>query len=146
MLRVIGAGRVARRSTGFSVGAGLSTGVALWIESGGGVYSLPLSNLAAIEAVLSGRTVCCVEVDTFRVGEGMFLDGEPRGSGVVAVPRVFSHDGGFCEALLVVDWRRVACEGVVGVSFGLRGELLGVEGRTVDGEPSLIEPGLRKGD
>jgi hypothetical protein len=76
----------------------------------------------------------------------MFLVGELGGSGVLAVPRVFSHDGGFCEALLVVDWRRAACEGVVGVSFGLRGELFGVEGRSVDGEPSLMEPGLRKGD
>lgn len=116
------------------------------MESGGGVYSLPPSNFAAIDAVFKGRTVCCEEVDTFRAGEAMFRVGELSGSGVVAVPRVFSHDGGFCEALLVVDWRRVACEGVVGVSLGLRGELFGVEGRSVDGEPSLIEPGLRKGD
>lgn len=150
MLRVIGAGRAAAgagRSAGFSTGAGLlSTGDALRIESGGGVCSLPLSNLAAIEAVFKGRTVCCVDVDTFRVGEGIFLVGEVEGSGVVVVPRVFSHAGGFCEALLVVDWRRVAWDGVVGVSFGLRGELLGVDGRTVDGELSLMEPGLRKGD
>jgi hypothetical protein len=76
----------------------------------------------------------------------MFLVGELGGSGVLALPRVFSHGGGFCDALAAVDWRRVACEGVVGVSFGLRGELFGVEGRRVEGEASLMEPGLRKGD
>lgn len=108
--------------------------------------SLPPSNLAASDAVLSGRTVCCVVVETCRVGDGRFLVGDVGASGAVAVPRVFSHDGGFCDALLVVGCRRVACEGVVGVSFGLRGELLGVEGRTVEGELSLMEPGLRKGD
>jgi hypothetical protein len=32
------------------------------------------------------------------------------------------------------------------VSFGFSGELLGVKGRTVDGELSRMEPGLRKGD
>lgn len=32
------------------------------------------------------------------------------------------------------------------MSLGLRGELFGVRGRTVDGEFSLIELGLRKGD
>lgn len=92
-----------------------------------------------MDAVFSGRTVCCVDVDTWRVGDA-------GASGAVAVPRVFSHDGGFCDALLVVDWRRFAWEGVVGVSLGLRGELFGVKGRTVDGEFSLMEPGLRKGD
>jgi hypothetical protein len=90
-----------------------------------------------MEAVLRGRG---------REGEGMFLVGELGGSGVLAVPRVFSHEGGFCGALPAVDWRRVTCEGVVGVSFGLRGELLGVVGRSVDGEASRIEPGRRKGD
>jgi hypothetical protein len=65
---------------------------------------------------------------------------------VEVVPRVFSHEGGFCEALLVADCRRFAWDGVVGVSFGFSGELFGVDGRTVDGEPSRMEPGLRKGD
>jgi len=90
--------------------------------------------------------VPCVELDTLRVGEGMFRVGDGGCSGAVAVPRVFSHDGGFCEALLAVDCRKLACEGVVGVSFGFSGELLGVEGRTVEGEPSRMEPGRRKGD
>jgi len=30
--------------------------------------------------------------------------------------------------------------------LGFRGELFGVDGRRVDGELSLMEPGLRKGD
>jgi hypothetical protein len=94
--------------------------------------------------------VCCVDEDTCRVGE-LFLGGERAlvgelgGSGDLVIPRVFSHDGGFCEALLAMD-RRFACEGVVGVSLGLRGELFGVVGRRVDGELSRMEPGLRKGD
>jgi hypothetical protein len=65
---------------------------------------------------------------------------------VFGVPLVFSHEGGFCDALLRVAGRRFACDGVVGVSFGLRGELFGVDGRTVEGEPSLMDPGRRKGD
>jgi hypothetical protein len=76
----------------------------------------------------------------------MLRVGEIGASAGAAVPRVFSHEGGFCEALLVVGCRRVACEGVVGVSFGFNGELLGVKGRTVEGELSRMEPGLRKGD
>jgi hypothetical protein len=90
--------------------------------------------------------VCCVELDETRVGDGMLRVGEIGASVGVAVPRVFSHEGGFCEALLVVDCRRVACDGVVGVSLGFSGELLGVRGRTVEGEPSRMDPGLRKGD
>ena len=151
-MRVMAAGRVAGRSLGFSNGASLSTGAIsstgadFLMDSGGGVSSLPPSNLAASDAVLSGRMVPCVDEDTFRVGEGMFRVGEVGGSAGIAVPLVLSHEGGFCDALLVVDWRRFACEGVVGVSLGLRGELLGVDGRTVDGELSLMEPGRRKGD
>lgn len=34
----------------------------------------------------------------------------------------------------------------MGVSLGLRGELPGVEGFTVEGELSRMEPGLRNGD
>lgn len=96
--------------------------------------------------MLRGRTVACVEDEMLRVGEEAFREGERGASGTVAVPRVFSHDGGLCEAFPTVDWRRFSCEGVVGVSFGLRGELFGVVGFNVDGEASLMEPGLRKGD
>jgi hypothetical protein len=45
-----------------------------------------------------------------------------------------------------MDRRLGVCAGEVGVSFGLSGELLGVDGRRVDGELPLMEPGLRKGD
>jgi hypothetical protein len=118
---------------------------------GGGVaLSRPPSNRAASDAVLRGRTVFCDEDDTLRdvsrVGDGTRKGEVGAKSCVLVVPRVFSHEGGFCEALLVADWRKFACEGVVGVSFGFSGELLGVEGRTVDGEASRIDPGLRKGD
>lgn len=121
------------------------------LSTNGGVgLSRPPSNRAASDAVLRGRIVPCVDEDALRdesrVGDGMFRVGEAGASAVLVVPRVFSHEGGFCEALLVVDWRRFACEGVVGVSFGFSGELLGVNGRTVDGEASRIDPGLRKGD
>jgi hypothetical protein len=154
--RVKGAGRIAGLSAGFSkgvsfsTGANFSTGASLSndaaLSTKGGVLSLPPSNRAASDAVLKGRMVFCVELETLRVGDGMFRVGEMGASVGVAVPRVFSHDGGFCEALLVVDCRNVAWEGVVGVSFGFSGELLGVEGRTVDGEASRMDPGLRKGD
>lgn len=161
--RCNGAGRAGGLSTCLSIGSSFSVGTSFSFEierstSGGvllflplsnlrgGVLSLPPSNRAARDAVLDGRTVPCVELDTLRVGEGMFRVGDVGASGAVAVPRVFSHDGGFCEAWLVVDCRRVACEGVVGVSFGFNGELLGVNGRTVEGEPSRMEPGLRNGD
>lgn len=111
------------------------------------MLSRPPSKRAANDAVLSGRIVPCVEDDTWRVGDTRFLVGEGGCSSVFAVPLVFSHDGGgFCVALLAVDCRSVACEGVVGVSFGFNGELLGVKGRTVDGEASRMEPGRRKGD
>jgi hypothetical protein len=154
--RVKGAGRVTSLSTGFSKGVYFSTGVNFStgtnfstdvdLSTGGGVLSRPPSNRAASDAVLKGRTVACVDEDTLRVGDGMLRVGDIGASMVFAVPRVFSHEGGFCEALLVVDCRSVACDGVVGVSFGFNGELLGVEGRTVDGEFSRIDPGLRKGD
>jgi len=161
-VRVKGAGRAGlstdfSMASNFSIGASFSAevdrstsgGVLLFLplsNLSGGVLSLPASNRAASDAVLSGRIVPCVELDTLRVGEGMFRVGDGGCSGAVDVPRVFSHDGGFCEALLAVDCRKVACDGVVGVSFGFSGELLGVKGRTVDGEPSRMEPGLRKGD
>jgi hypothetical protein len=115
--------------------------------SGGVTLSRPPpSNRAASDAVLRGRTVPCVDDETLRVGDGMFRMGDVGASAVFVVPRVFSHDGGFCEALLVVDCRKLTCEGVVGVSFGFKGELFGVKGRTVDGEASRMDPGLRKGD
>jgi hypothetical protein len=155
--RVKGAGRMAGLSTGFSNGVYFSTGVNFSVgtsfsididlsTTGGGVLSRPPSNRAASDAVLKGRTVACVDEETLRVGDGMFRAGDSGASVVLVVPRVFSHEGGFCEALLVVDCRSVACDGVVGVSFGFSGELLGVEGRTVDGEFSRMDPGLRKGD
>lgn len=110
-------------STGFSIGANLSTGVILSDEldflkdRGGGVSAFPWSNLAAIDAVLSGRTVAWVDEETLRmgegmgegrflVGEGMFLLGDVGASGTAAVARVFSHEGGFCDALPTVEERR----------------------------------------
>lgn len=107
-------------------------------RSAGGVsLELVPSNRAAIEAVFEGRTVCCVEVETCRVGE-------LGTSGAVVVPRVFSHAGGLIEALLVVELRRGVCEGVVAAGF--RGELVGVAGRTVEGEWARGEAGRRKGE
>jgi hypothetical protein len=107
--------------------------------TGGGVDAGP-SNLAAIDAVLTGLAVCCVDVETWRVGE-------LGGSTLVVDPRVFSHDGGCADALLVVDCRRGAgaCEGV-DASLGFRGELVGVDGRTVEGECVNGELGRRKGE
>lgn len=90
-----------------------------------------------MDAVLDGRTVCWVDVETWRVGE-------LGASGAVVVPRVFIHEGGFCEALLVVDWRSGVWEGVFGVGFS--GEVVGVDGRNVDGECVRGEPGRRKGE
>lgn len=133
-----------------STGANFSTGTSFSTDmdrsASGGVLSRPPSKRAASEAVLEGRIVDCVEDDTFLVGDGMLRVGDIGASVGVAEPRVFSHEGGFCEALLVVDCRRLACDGVVGVSLGFNGELLGVDGRTVEGEPSRMEPGRRKGD
>jgi hypothetical protein len=132
----------------FSTGANFSTGTSFSVDvdrsTNGGVLSLGPSKRAASDAVLSGRTVAVVEADELRVGEGMFRVGDEGGSAVLA--RLFSHGGGFCEAVLAVACRRLACEGVVGVSFGFSGELFGVKGRTVDGEASRIDPGRRKGD
>jgi len=122
------------------------------LNRGGGASSLPAaSNLAAMDDVLRGRTVICEDEETFRVGETLrpgerFREGELGASGVPVVPRVFSQDGGFCDGLPPMDRRLGVCAGDVGVSFGLRGELFGVDGRRVDGELSLMEPGLRKGD
>lgn len=72
--------------------------------------SLPApSNLAAMDAVLRGRTVICDDEDTFRVGETWRAGERPRdgevGSGVPVVPRVFSHDGGFCDGFPPIDRR-----------------------------------------
>ena len=71
--------------------------------------------------------------------------GEVGGSAVVVVPRVLSHAGGFCDAVLAVDFRRLVCDGVE-VSFGFSGEAPGVEGRTVEGECVKGELGRRKGE
>jgi hypothetical protein len=62
------------------------------------------------------------------------------------VPPVFSHGGAFCAALPVLVGRRETGEDAPEVSFGFSGELEGVEGRAVDGEPCLMEPGRPKGD
>ncbi len=98
------------------------------------------SKRAAIEAVFRGRMVCCVEVETCLVGEV----GAPW-KAAVAVPRVFSQAGGFCEALLAVEERRGVCwEGVLAAGFS--GELVGVDGRTVEGEWVRGVFGRRKGD
>ena len=106
-----------------------------------------LSNLAAMDAVLSGRTVFCEVEEAFRLGERL-RRGELGGSGVAVVPRVVSQEGGFGDAGLAAAGRRFTWDGVVGVgvSLGFKGELFGVDGRRVDGEASLIEPGLRNGD
>jgi hypothetical protein len=109
-------GRSMSRSTGSSL---------LVVRSSGGVLAPP-SKRAAMEAVFDARIVCCVDVDTGREG-----DLGPSGSS--DVPRVFSHEGGRWEALLVVDLRRGACVGVLS-GVGFSGELLGVVGRAVDGE------------
>jgi hypothetical protein len=69
------------------------------------------SNLEARVAALleDGRTVVLVDEDTCLNRGGTSLEGEIclvgelGGSGVLVVPRVLSQDGGFAEALLVVD-------------------------------------------
>lgn len=133
-------------STGFSIG--LSTGLTgpaggdcLRKERGAGVSSLAApSNMAAMDAVLRGRPVpWAVGGGALRVGE-TWRPGEAGGSGVPDRVRVCSQGGGFCDA------GPVAAAGAVVVSLGLSGELLGVEGRRVEGEASLMEPGRRKGD
>lgn len=72
--------------------------------SGCGVKLAP-SNRAAIDEVFDGRTVCCVEDEICRIGEAGCRVGEVGASGAVVVPRVFSHDGGLADALLVVECR-----------------------------------------
>jgi hypothetical protein len=57
--------------------------------------------------VLSGRTVFCEEEDSCRVGDS-WRNGEVGPSGVLLEFRVLSHEGGFCEALLMVDCRNAA--------------------------------------
>jgi hypothetical protein len=101
---VRGAGRCASRSTG-RVALGLAP-----------------SKRAAMDPVFVGevgRTVCCVEADTFRVGE-------EGGSGVAVVPRVVSHGGGLLAASLAVVWRNGGWVGVGVKPAGFRGELGGV--------------------
>lgn len=67
---------------------GRSTGGSLLVvRSSGGVLAPP-SNRAAIDAVLDGRIVCCVDVETC-------LEGDLGISGSNDTPRVFSHEGGF---------------------------------------------------
>ena len=73
-------------------------------------------------------------------------DGELGGSAALAVPPVFSHGGAFCAALPVLVGRRATGDDAPEASFGFSGELEGVEGRAVDGEPCLMEPGRPKGD
>lgn len=80
----------------------------------------------------------------FRDGERS-CEGELGGSPALGVPAVFSHGGACCEALLVVVGRGGAGDRALGV-LGLSGELLGVDGRAVDGEPWRMEPGRPKGD
>ena len=70
-------------------------------------------------------------------------EGEAGTSPGLAIPPVFSHDGPVCEPVLL--WRG-AGDDPAGVSLGLSGELVGVEGRAVEGEPCLMEPGRPKGD
>jgi hypothetical protein len=121
----------------------------------GGVLALPPSNKAAREAVLNGRAVACVELEPLRSNEGRRAGeagwsraGEAGRSAGATVPLVLSHEGGFGERVPAVDWRRsTGEEAVAGPSRGLRGELVGVEGRAVAGEgASRMEPGRRKGD
>ena len=77
--------------------------------------------------------------------------GEVGTSGVVVVPRVVSHaGGGLLEAPEVVAWRSGVCEVFSGERFdgvdGLRGKLVGVAARTVDGDGARGDLGRRKGD
>lgn len=71
-------------------------------------------------------------------------------SGVVVVPRVVSHAGGGLPEALVVVLRRGVCKVFSGERFdgvdGLRGELVGVVARTVDGDGARGELGRRNGD
>ena len=94
------------------------------------------SKRAASDAVLLGRTVRSVDVETTLVGD-------VGASGAFDVPLVVSHAGGLFDALLIDGLRRGLAVGVV--SRGFNGELVGVEGRSVDGERS-IELGRRNGD
>jgi hypothetical protein len=73
--------------------------------SSGAVFKLAPSNRAAIDVVFEGRTVCCVEDEACRIGEEICRVGDAGASGAVVVPRVFSHDGGLVDALLVVACR-----------------------------------------
>lgn len=91
---------------GTVVGTGTtgSIGPDFLMNRGGGVSSLlPASNFAARDAVLKGRMVPCVDDEILCVGDAKLRVGELGISAAVEVPLVFSHDGGFCEALLFVD-------------------------------------------
>lgn len=170
-------GFVGDRSTALSTGGVLSRR-----EFRGGVLerSLPPSNMAASDAVLSGRAVALVELELLRLysgrsarsragerscgpgdsgsldgerisldGDAKSLEGERRCAGELGrspapvVAPVLSHGGASRDELLV---RSGAGDEAPGVSFGFSGELLGVEGRAVDGEPCLMELGRPKGD
>ena len=92
----------------------------------------PSKRDASIVAGVEARTGVFGVAGEARAGDG-------GSAGVVS--RVLSHDGGFADALLVVDFRSGVCDG----EDGFRDELLGVDGRTVDGDASG-ELGRRKGD
>lgn len=103
----------------------------------------PPSKRAAMDAVLEALIVDWVDVETWRVGD-------LGKSGSREFARVVSHAGGFCEALLTVALRKGVWFGVAGLlGVGFSGELVGVRGRAVDGEPAGDCPsvlGRRKGD
>lgn len=123
------------RWTGTGFGARRSTG---------GELGLGPSNFAAREAVFEGSIVCCVDGETWRVGDRRV--GDVGASGAVLVPRVFSHDGGWLEALLAAAFRSGVLDGVGVDAEGFRGDEPGVAGRTVDGEGGSGEVGRRKGE
>lgn len=125
-------------------------------ELGPGLW---LSKRAAREAVrlVVGRTVPCVDEEILRVGEG--LVGDFGGSAAVAAPRVFSQVGGLLGSAVPVDRGRAGLVGVGVISFGfngelvgvascvaLRGEVLGVVGRRVEGECVSGVLGRRNGE
>jgi hypothetical protein len=75
----------------------------------------------------AGRTVCCVDEDTFRVGD-------KGDSGVAVVPRVVSHGGGLLAESLRAIFGNGECVGVGVSPAGFRGELVGVATAPFNGE------------
>lgn len=146
-------------STGFSAGFRICMGEVL-IGGAGLDSGLRLSKRAAMEAVmLVGRTVACVDEEILRVGEGLVATGDLGGSGDVVAPRVLSHDGGLLGSAVPDGTGRPGLDGVGVVSFGfsdelvagascvaLRGEVLGVVGRRVEGECVSGVLGRRNGE